>query len=97
MVGIIIIIIIISINIHDKLPRFLNSWPIAIYLHDVSSTSILAVPKPWNGQREVVTQVYPVLVLLVLNHPSVLLYILSFVGILLQLLFTSASPTIDIP
>ena len=37
------------------------------------------------------------LILLILNHPSFLLYIFSFMGILIQLLFTSVIPIIDIP
>ena len=84
-------------NIHDQHPRFLNSWPVLIALHDTSSTVMIAVPPLLNHPPEMVTLLYPVLILLILNHPSFLLYILSFMGILLQWLFTSVSHIIDIP
>ena len=74
--------------IHDKWPRFLNYLPVAITLHDTSSTTMIAVPTLLNGPLEMVTWLYPVLILLVFKHPSVLLYIFSFWGILLPLLFT---------
>ena len=74
--------------IHDQLPRLFNSWPVTTTLHDTSSTATMDVTPLWNDPPEVVTWLYPVLSLLVLNHPPVLLYISSFMGILLQLLFT---------
>ena len=76
------------ISIHDQWPRFLNSWHIVITLRDNSYTVMMAVYLLWNGPSEVVTWLYPVLIILALNHPSVLLYIFYFMGILLQLLFT---------
>ena len=84
-------------SIHEQRPRFLKSWPIAIDLRDTSCTSMMAVPPLLNGPSEVVIRLYPVLILLVLNHPLFLLYIFYFMGILLQLMFTSASPTTAIP
>ena len=48
----------------------------------------MAVPLILNGPSEVVTRLYPVLILLVFKYPSILLYIFSFMGILLQLMFT---------
>ena len=84
-------------SIHDQWPRLRNSCPIATTLNDTLSTAMMAVPPLWNGPSEVVTWLYPALILLVLNHPHVLLYIFYFMGILLQLLFTSASPTIALP
>ena len=75
-------------RIHDQQPRFQNYLPIGVYLHDPSSTAMMAVSPLWNGPSEVVTRLYPVLNLLVLNHPSILLYIFSFMSVLLQLLFT---------
>ena len=85
------------INIHDQRHRLLNSWTIPINLHDTLSTAMIAVPMLWNGPLEIVTLWYPVLILLVLNHLSILLYIFSFMGILLQLMLTYASPIIAIP
>ena len=84
-------------SIHYQQPRFLNFWPVAITLHDTSSTAIIDVPPLWNGHSEMVTRLYPVLILLIFNHPFILLYMLSFMGILLQLPFTSVSPMIAIP
>ena len=83
-------------RIHDQHPRFLNSWPVMISMHDTSSATMIDVPPLWNFPPEMVTKLYLVQVILVLNHPSVLLYIFSFMGILLQLLFTSASSMIVI-
>ena len=80
-------------NIHYQLPRLLNSWPVAITIHDNSSTAMIAVPPLWNITLGV-NRLYPLRILLILNHPSVLLYILSVMVILLQLLFTSESPMI---
>ena len=68
-------------SIHDHQLRFLNSWPVAITLHDTSSSTMISVPLLWNSPSEILTLLYPVLILLVLNHLSVLLYILSFMGI----------------
>ena len=84
-------------SIHDHQIRFLNSWPVAITLHDTSSSTMISVPPLWNGPSEILTLLYPVLILLVLNHLSVLLDILSFMGILPKLLFTSSSLMIAIP
>ena len=84
-------------SIHDQQLRFLNSWPVAITLHDTSSSAILAMPPLWNGISEAVTQLYPVLTFFVWNQPSVLLNIFPLMGILLQSLFTLASLIIAIP
>ena len=84
-------------SIHDQRTRFLNFWPVAITLHDNSSCAMIAVPPLWNVPSEMVTRLYLVLILLVVNNPSVLLYIFSFMGILLQLMFTYASTMIAIP
>ena len=84
-------------SIHDQQFRFLNSWHIVIALCDTSSTAIMAVPPLWNGPSEVVTRLYPVIILLVFNHPSALLYKLYFMGILIQLMFNSTNPKISIP
>ena len=35
-------------SIHDQRPRFLNSWPVAINLHDNPSTAMIAVIPLWN-------------------------------------------------
>ena len=75
-------------SIYEQWPRFLNSWPIAIALHDTPSTAIIAVRSS--------NSLYPVLILLVLNHQSILLHIFSFMAISLQLLLTSAIPKIAI-
>ena len=83
-------------NIYYQRPRLMNSWPVEIALHDTFSTVMIVVPPLWNGSPEMMTQLYPVLIFLVLNHPYVLLYIFSFMGILIQLLFNSVSPIIDI-
>ena len=58
---------------------------------------MMAVPPLLNGPSEVATRLYPALILLVLNHLSILLYIFSFMGISIQSLFTLVSPTIAIP
>ena len=84
-------------RIHDQRNRFLNYWPVPIALHDNLSTSMIAAPPLWNDPPEMVTRLYPVIFLIFLNHLSVLLYIFSFMGILLQLMFTSAIPLIDFP
>ena len=81
-------------SIHEQRPRFRNSFPIDIDLHDTLSTAIMAVPLILNGPSEVVTRLYLVLIFLGLNYPYFLLYILVNV---FQLLFTSASPMIAIP
>ena len=52
-------------SIHDQQRRFKNSWPIEIARHDTSSTFMMAVPPLWNVPSEVVTRLYPVLILLV--------------------------------
>ena len=83
--------------IHDQQPRFLNSLLVTVTLNDISSTAMIAVPQLWNVPSEMLTRLYPVLILLVFNHTSVLFYIFSFIGILLQLFFTSAIPIIAIP
>ena len=92
----IIIIFFTGNNIHEQRPRFLSSWPVLITLHDTSSTSIIAVPLLCNDSPEMVTLLYPELIVLVLKHVSVLLYIFSLMVILIQLLFTSMSPIIAI-
>ena len=84
-------------NIHDQRPRLMNSWPVSITLHYTLSTAMVAGPPLLNGQPEMVTLLCPVLILLVLNHPYILLYIFSLMQLLLQLLFTSAIPIFDIP
>ena len=83
-------------SVNHQRPRVRNYWPITIDLNDTSSIAMVSVPPLWNGPSELATLLFPVLTLLFKNHPSVLLYILSFMEILIQLLFTSASPTIDI-
>ena len=83
-------------SIYEQQPRLLNSWPAAITLHDNSSSAMISVPPFWNGPSEMVTRLYPGLILLVLNHPSVLFYIFSFMEILIQLLFNSEIHMIDI-
>ena len=67
-------------SIHDHWPRFISFWHVAITLHDTSSTAMMAVPPLWNGQSELVTWLYPVLIILFLNHRCFLLYSL-FMGI----------------
>ena len=42
-------------SIHEQRPRFRNSFPIDIDLHDTLSTAIMAVPLILNGPSEVVT------------------------------------------
>ena len=66
-------------NIHDQRPRFLNSWPVTIDLHDILSTARIAVPLLWNSPLEMVTLLYHILILLVLNHPYLLLYVVVVV------------------
>ena len=84
-------------SIHDQPPRLPNSWIILITLHDTSSTAMMAVSPLLSDPPELGTRLYPLLILLVLNHPYVLLYIFYLMGILLQSIFTPASPMIDIP
>ena len=84
-------------SFHDQRPRFWSSWLIAISLHATSSITMMYVPPLLNGTSEVVNRLYHVLILLVLNHPYIILYVFSFMGILLQLLYISASPIISIP
>ena len=84
-------------SFHDQQPRFWSSWLIAISLHDTSSITMMYVPPLLNGPSEVVNRLYPVLILLVLNHPYIILYVFSFMGIFLQLLSILESPIISIP
>ena len=83
-------------GIHDQWQRVGKYWPISLALHDTSSNDMMAVPPLWNYPSEVATRLYPVLILLFFHHTSVLLYILYIMVILIQLLFTSEIPTIDI-
>ena len=93
----VLVLLLPHINIHDQQPRFLNSWPVLIALHDTLYTAMISVPLLWNGPPEMVAWLYHVLILLILNYLSVLLYTFSFMGVLLQLLYTYASPIIVIP
>ena len=83
-------------SIHDQWTRFLNYWLVAITLHYNSSTAIMAVPPNWNGTSAVATRLYLLIINLVFTHSSTLIYIFSFMGILLQLIFTSESHRIYI-
>ena len=67
-------------SIHVQQPRFLNSWPITIDLHDTSSTAMMAVPPLLNGPLEVVTWLYLVIILLFLTI-RLSYYICSFYGV----------------
>ena len=75
----------------------MNSLPVPIALHYTMSTAMISVPPLRNGPPEMVTLLYPVPILLVFNYLSILLYILSLMGMLLQFLFTSAITIIAIP
>ena len=84
-------------NINEQWTRLLNSLPVPFSLHDTLSNAMIYVPPFWNGPPEMVTQLYPVLIFLVFNHLSFLLYIFSFMRILLQLLFIASIPIIATP
>ena len=83
-------------RIHYHRLRVQDSWPIAINLHDTSSTYMIALPPLWTVPSEMSTRLYPLLILPDFNHLPVLFFLFSYMETLIQLLFTSASPTTDI-